>query len=146
MLFCNRLRRAERNWPWEKWYGSSEWREASIRRQGGSSYHWFLDQVVVAREDGETRLGHVSRVAVEPDGALSVAIRLWPGRAQVFAVRLVNPNRTEFTVNVLVDAESPAMNTLRQRLYAKRRRRDSVRDHLRVKGILEQMAHRRGKG
>jgi len=93
--FDRRKEEAERHWPWEKWYGSSEWREASIRRQGGSGYHWFLDQVVVAREDGETRLGHVSRVAVEPDGALSVAVKLWPGRAQVFAVRLVNPNRTE---------------------------------------------------
>ena len=93
--FDRRKEEAERNWPWEKWYGSSDWREASIRRQGGSGYHWFLDQVVVAREDGETRLGYVSRVAVETDGALSVAVKLWPGRAQVFAVRLVNPNRTE---------------------------------------------------
>ena len=90
-----RKQEAERSWPWEKWYGSSEWREASIRRQGAGSYQWFLDQLVVVRDDGEIRLGHVSRLAVEPDGAIALALRLWPGRPKVFAVRLVNPNGTE---------------------------------------------------
>lgn len=44
---------------------------------------------------------------------------------------------TEFTVNALVDAQSPPINTLRQRLYAKRRRKSAVQDHLRVKSELE---------
>jgi hypothetical protein len=52
----------------------------------------------------------------------------------------VSPTRTEFTVNVLVDAQSSVMNTLRQRLYARRRRKDSIADHVRVKGVLEQKA------
>jgi hypothetical protein len=47
------------------------------------------------------------------------------------------PSRTEFTVNVLVDAESSPVNTIRQRLYAGRRRRASIQDHLRVKSELE---------
>ena len=47
------------------------------------------------------------------------------------------PARTEFTVNVLVDSESPPMNTLRQRLYAKARRRRSIKDHMRVRGQLQ---------
>ncbi|HSC24466.1 MAG TPA: hypothetical protein VLG08_12180 [Casimicrobiaceae bacterium] len=106
--FDRRKEEAERSWPWEKWYGSPEWREASIRRQGGTGYQWFLDQLVVVREDGEVRLGHVSRVAVEPDGAISVAVRLWPGRPRVFAVRLVNPNGTEEpSVPALLLEEAP---------------------------------------
>ena len=48
--------------------------------------------------------------------------------------------RTEFTVNVLLDGQSSPMNTLRQRLYARRRRRDSVKDHLAVKQVLEAKA------
>ncbi|MEA2572864.1 MAG: hypothetical protein QOH93_162 [Chloroflexia bacterium] len=47
---------------------------------------------------------------------------------------------TEFTVNALVDAQSGPMNNLRQRLYAKRRRRQAVQDHLRVKSELEARA------
>jgi hypothetical protein len=66
-----------------------------LRHHGASAYHWFLDQLVVVRDEGETRLGHVSRVAVETDGAIGIAIRLWAGAPKVFAVRLVNPNRTE---------------------------------------------------
>lgn len=49
---------------------------------------------------------------------------------------------TEFTVNALVDAQSPPMNTLRQRLYTKRRRKHAIQDHLRVKGELEARARR----
>ena len=51
-----------------------------------------------------------------------------------------SPTRTEFTVNVLVDGESPPLNTLRQRLYARSRRRQSVRDHLRVRSELQARA------
>jgi hypothetical protein len=55
-----------------------------------------------------------------------------------FVYEKVSPTRTEFTVNVLVDAQSSPMNTLRQRLYARRRRKESIVGHLRVKGLLEQ--------
>ena len=57
-----------------------------------------------------------------------------------FVYEAKSPTRTEFTVNVLVDAQSPLLNTLRQRLYAKRRRKSSIADHMRVKGVLEQKA------
>lgn len=40
-------------------------------------------------------------------------------------------------MNVLVDAQSPPLNTLRQRLYARKRRKASIADHFRVKGVLE---------
>jgi hypothetical protein len=93
--FDRRKDEAERSWPWEKWYGSCEWRDASLRHQGAGAYHWFLDQLVVVRDEGETRLGHVSRVAVEADQAIAIGVRLWAGAPKVFAVRLVNPNHTE---------------------------------------------------
>jgi hypothetical protein len=60
-----------------------------------------------------------------------------------FVYEAKSPARTEFTVNVLVDAQSPPLNTLRQRLYAKRRRKSSIEDHMRVKGVLEQKARGR---
>ena len=106
--FDRRKEQAERSWPWEKWYGLSEWREATIKHQGQSTYTWFLDQLVVVREDSVTRLGFVSRLAVEQDGAISLSLRLWPGDPKVFAVRLVNPNGTEEPPTAaLLLAESP---------------------------------------
>jgi len=106
--FDRRKEQAERSWPWEKWYGLSEWREATIKHQGQSTYTWFLDQLVVVREDSVTRLGFVSRIAVEQDGAISLSLRLWPGDPKVFAVRLVNPNGTEEPPTAaLLLAESP---------------------------------------
>ena len=93
--FDRRTEQAERSWPWEKWYGTCQWREASMRHQGAGAYQWFLDQLAVVRDEGETRLGYVSRVVVEPDGAIALSVALWAGAPRVFAVRLVNPNRTE---------------------------------------------------
>lgn len=106
--FDRRKEQAERSWPWEKWYGSFGWREASVRHQGPGAYHWFLDQLVVVREEGETRVGRVSRVAVEPDGAIAVSVALWSGAPKVFAVRLVNPDHTEEPpVAALILEETP---------------------------------------
>jgi hypothetical protein len=60
-----------------------------------------------------------------------------------FVYEQAGPNRTEFTVNVLVDAQSPYMNTLRQRLYANRRRKESIKNHLRAKANIEARFHRK---
>ena len=106
--FDRRKDEAERSWPWEKWYGTCEWREASLKHQGASAYRWFLDQLVVVRDEGETRLGHVSRLVAETDGATMVSVRLWAGEPKVFAVRLVNPNHTEEApVAALLLTETP---------------------------------------
>ena len=106
--FDRRKEQAERSWPLEKWYGVCEFREASIKHQNGGSYHWFLDQLVVVREDAQTRLGHVSRLAVDPEGGMALSLKLWPGDPKVFAVRLVNPNGTEEApAAALLLAESP---------------------------------------
>ncbi|MGE5169847.1 MAG: hypothetical protein ACM3JC_05685 [Rudaea sp.] len=110
--FDRRKEEAERNWPWEKWYGACGWREASLRHAGGGAYHWFLHELVVVRDDGQPRLGYVSRVAVEGDGAISLSLALWPGTPKVYAVRLVNPNRTEEPpVPALLLGETPGEET-----------------------------------
>jgi hypothetical protein len=57
-----------------------------------------------------------------------------------FVYEISTPTRTEFTVNVLVDAQSSPLNTIRQRLYGRRRRKSAIADHLRVKSVLEQKA------
>jgi hypothetical protein len=101
------------------------------------------------RKDGtETTVGSVRMELIHYTVDEEITFRYLTGNHVIyrFVYEAVNADRTEFTVNVLVDAQSPAMNTLRQRLYAKRRRRDSIKDHLRVKGILEQMAYRQGRG
>jgi hypothetical protein len=53
-----------------------------------------------------------------------------------------SPTRTEFIVNVLLDSGSSPLNTLRQRLYAKARRRGSIRDHMAVRAQLHARAPR----
>ncbi len=123
--FDRRREAAERSWPWEKWYGICEWRDATIRHQSGSSYHWFLDQLVAVREEGQTQLGYVSRLAVEADGGMSVSVKLWPGDPKVFALRLVNPNRSEEApapALLLAEApEEPATLVMSPRTFAQNR-------------------------
>ncbi|MGE5087701.1 MAG: hypothetical protein ACM3QY_01135 [Candidatus Levyibacteriota bacterium] len=86
---------AERNWPWEKWYGAAEWREAAVKHPGATHYEWFLDQLVIVREEGRVRLGHVSRLAAESEGDLSLSVRIWAGDPKAYTVRMVNQDRTE---------------------------------------------------
>ena len=70
---------AERNWPWERWRGDCASRGASLRRRDSTRYRWFLDQLVVLRDDDRTRLGYVTRVAFSDPDELSISIALWPG-------------------------------------------------------------------
>jgi cyclic-di-GMP-binding protein len=106
--FDRRKDESERSWPWEKWYGACEWREASVRHQSGGAYHWFLDELVVVREEGQVRLGYVSRVAIDPDGGVALSLKLWAGDPGVHAVRLVNPNGSEEPpVPALILSETP---------------------------------------
>lgn len=86
---------AERNWAWEKWYGAAEWREATVRHPGATRYEWFLDQLVVVREEGRLRLGHISRLEAEAEGELSLSLRIWAGDPKPYSVRMVNQDRTE---------------------------------------------------
>ena len=78
---------AERTLPWERWQGRYEWREASLVRVGGSTHRWFLEQLVTLRDDERTRLGYVTRIALDSDGTLAANVRLWAGSPRTMAVR-----------------------------------------------------------
>jgi hypothetical protein len=92
------------------------------------------------RKDGTiTPVGSVRMELIHYAENEEIAFRYLTGNHLIyrFVYEDAPDGRTEFTVNVLVDNKSPAVNTLRQRLYARRRRRDSVKDHLNVKQVLE---------
>jgi hypothetical protein len=78
---------AERNWPWERWQGPYEWREAVLSRNDGGRYRWFLEQLVIARDDERVRLGYVTRVCLDPQGEFTISLALWPGAPKSLAVR-----------------------------------------------------------
>lgn len=78
---------AEKNWPWEAWQGDCAWRYAKLLRRDASRYRWFLDQLVVLRDDERTRLAYVTRVAQGEPGELAVSLALWPGQPRSIAVR-----------------------------------------------------------
>ena len=74
---------AERNWPWERWQGTCERRDAILVRNDHGCYRWFLDQLVVARDDEHVCLGHVTRVCMGAHGEFSISVALLAGHAQV---------------------------------------------------------------
>ena len=78
---------AERNWPWERWQGDYGWTNASLLRRDPTRYRWFLDQLVVVRDDERTRMGYVTRVAFGDPGELAVSLALWPGQPRTIAAR-----------------------------------------------------------
>jgi hypothetical protein len=78
---------AERSYRWERWAGDYEWREAQLVRQGDAHHRWFLEQLVVLRDEERVRLGHVARVALAPGDELSLAVKLWPGNPRAIVAR-----------------------------------------------------------
>jgi hypothetical protein len=78
---------AERNWPWERWQGDYAWTHASLLRRDPTRYRWFLDQLVVVRDDERTRMGYVTRVAFADSGEFALSIALWPGQPRTIAAR-----------------------------------------------------------
>ena len=95
------------------------------------------------RKDGTaTTVGAVRMELIHYAENEELAFRYMSGNHLIyrFVYEDMADGRTDFTVNVLIDSKSSAMNTLRQRMYAKRRRRDSVKDHLKVKQMLEAKA------
>src|SRR3954471_22607518 len=80
------------------------------------------------RKDGTpTTIGAVRMELIHYSENEEITYRYMVGNHLIyrFVYEKVSPTRTEFTVNVLVDAQSSVINTLRQRLYARRRRKDS---------------------
>lgn len=98
---------AERAWPWERWEGTYEWREASLFRKGSAHYQWHLDQLLIVRDDERVRAGYVTRVA--QDGSeLAVAVRLWSGMPKALTLRPVTGALAEApTMPALFLGEAP---------------------------------------
>lgn len=78
---------AEKNWPWEGWQGDYSFRNAHLLRREETRYRWFLDQLVVVRDEERTRLGYVTRVAVSPPNELAMSLAMWAGQPRSIAVR-----------------------------------------------------------
>ena len=72
---------AEREWPWEQWEGTYELRDASLVRTSQAQHRWSLEQLAIARRDGQVRAGFVTRVALGAQAKLALSLRLWPGTA-----------------------------------------------------------------
>ena len=76
---------AERNWPWERWQGAYEWREASAdcARDDGA-----LSLVPRPARRRARRRAHAPRLRRRawrstPHGELAMSLTLWPGTPQV---------------------------------------------------------------
>jgi hypothetical protein len=78
---------AERTWVWEPWQGEYEWRDASLTRVEATKHRWQLDQLVTVRDDERTRLGYVTRVAVNGRDGLALSLRLYSGTPKSLALR-----------------------------------------------------------
>ena len=61
---------AETEWPWERWEGTSERREALLVRVSDPRHRWVLEQLAILLTGGELRVGFVTRVALGADGQL----------------------------------------------------------------------------
>ena len=99
---------AERDWPWERWQGRYEWREAVVRRDDGSHFHWSIEQLVVVQDEDRTRLAFASRVMRGSDGQLALALKLWPGTPRALTLRPISSSLTDNSpLPGLLLAESP---------------------------------------
>ena len=77
---------AEREWPWERWEGTYELRDASLARTSEARHRWSLEQLAIARRDGQARAGFVTRVAFGAPAKLALSLRLWPGTVNSLAL------------------------------------------------------------
>ncbi len=48
-----------------------------VVRDSDARHRWILDQLVIARSDGQVRVGFVTRVALGAEGQLGLSLRLW---------------------------------------------------------------------
>jgi hypothetical protein len=99
---------AERTWAWERWSGSCEPREALLVRAGEAWHRWQLDQLAVVRDEGKVRAAFVTRVALDAEGGLSVALRLWSSAPRAVTLRPLSTTTTgEAPLPALLLAETP---------------------------------------
>ncbi len=93
---------AEREWPWERWQGAVEGREAAITCASDALHRWSLDQLAIARCGGRIRVGFVTRAAFDAPAELALRLRLWTGAPKAIALRALSAAGTE-------DAPLPAL-------------------------------------
>jgi hypothetical protein len=102
---------AEREWAWETWKGTYEWRDASIARVSDCGHRWSLDQLAITRNGGQVRVGSVTRVALDAQDAwdeLTLSLRLWSGMPKATTLRPLSAAGTEDSlVPALILAETP---------------------------------------
>ena len=78
---------AERSWTWERWQGSYDQEQATLRRVGTGQHRWHLEQLVVLNDGQRLRCGHVTRVAHDDRGELEISLKLWPGTPRALCAR-----------------------------------------------------------
>jgi len=78
---------AEREYAWERWEGRYEWRDASLVRTSPCVHRWQLEQLATVRDEERVRLGCVTRVAQDAQGALALSLRLWAAVPRTMALR-----------------------------------------------------------
>ncbi len=99
---------AERAWPWERWEGAADGREATLTRREAARYRWHLEQLVVVDDGERLQAGYVTRVALGADDALALALRLWSGVPKALALRPVAGSLAEEPpLPALLLAETP---------------------------------------
>ena len=99
---------AEREWAWERWQGTYERREASVVRDSDPLHRWILDQLAIARTDGQVRVGFVTRVALGADGQLALSLRFWSGASRPLTLlSLAAASAEEPPLPALLQDEAP---------------------------------------
>ena len=99
---------AQRDWAWERWKGTYEWREASIVRVSDAQHRWSLEQLALACSDGRVRVGCVTRVALDAQDELALSLRLWSGSPKAIALRPLSAAGSEDSLlPALILAETP---------------------------------------
>jgi hypothetical protein len=137
---------AERNWPWERWQGRYEWRDASLARSAASAHRWFLDQLVTLRDDERTRLGYITRIALDADGTLAANVRLWAGNPRTIAGRSLASAYSEDPpiplIELVESPEEPATLLVPPRTYSPGRALRSMNSGPERRFKLTKLLHR----
>lgn len=98
------------------------------------------------RKDGTpTTINSVPMELLYYDEGSELTFRFLTGNHLIFRFfyQATTPKRTQFIVNVLVGAESPFFNTLRQRFSARSRRKRAIKDHTAVRAQIQARAGQR---
>jgi len=99
---------AEREWAWERWRGTYEWRDAVLARVSDPTHRWTLEQLAIVRGEGPLRVGYVTRVALDAPADLSLSLRLWSGTPKALALRPLSAAGTgDPPLPTLILAETP---------------------------------------